>query len=558
MNDDATITSTDLARLARVGRNAVSNWRRREPDFPTPLDDSTRRPRFALADIERWAAEHGRRLDITPADRLWFALRGTHPTADHALQAIAAALDDPTAPDPLTRRLAALTETTAPTELFEFFLERAREATGTGTPPGTAALAHIAAVCAPDRENLTVHDPACDEGDLLTGLLRAVPGIGAASGRDLATGRAAVCEQRLRLAHPGTDVDIDVGDSLLDPLPQRRFDLVVCDPPFNVKDRGHHRPTTGDDPRLAYGTPPRTEPELAWALHCLALLGPDGIAVVRMPAMVAHRRSGRRLRSELLRWGAMRAVIDHPEAKAHIWVLAPRAETTQLLVSTGGDFDTAWRTVTKDPGAAVATAHSATVPLMQLWDEDVDISPAVYLAAGDTGAEQLAQRAERLGERITTASDSIPRFTGAAAATAPETSLGDLERDGHLAIGATEGSGVIVDPVGPRTVRLGPLKTAGEAQWTIACGETLDPGWLAAVIAARLPTTAKRTATGAKRRILSVKVPRIALEEQRRRGAAFARVLALRDALTEAGTEAAALADDTATGLVNGTVTVDE
>ncbi len=558
MNDDATITSTDLARLARVGRNAVSNWRRREPDFPPPLDESTRRPRFALADIERWAAEHGRRLDITPADRLWFALRGAHPTADRALQAIAAALDDPTAPDPLARRLAALTETTAPTELFEFFLERAREATGTGTPPGTAALAHIAAVCAPDREHLAVHDPACGEGDLLTGLLRAVPGIGAVSGRDLAAGQAAVGEQRLRLAHPGTKVDMAVGDSLLDPLPARRFDLVVCDPPFNVKDQGHHRLPAGDDPRLAYGTPPRTEPELAWALHCLALLGPDGIAVVRMPAMVAHRRSGRRLRSELLRWGALRAVIDHPEAKAHVWVLAPRAETTQLLVSTGGDFDTAWRTVTKDPGAAVATAHSATVPLMQLWDEDVDVSPAVYLAAGDTGAEQLAQRAERLGERITTASDSIPRFTGAAAATTPETSLGDLEREGHLTVGAAEGAGVIVDPVGPRTVRLGPLETAEEAQWTIACGETLDPGWLAAVIAARLPTTAKRTATGAKRRILSVKVPRIALEEQRRRGAAFARVLALRDALTEAGTEAAALADDTATGLVNGTVTVDE
>lgn len=562
MTTDETITLTDLARLARVGRNAVSNWRRREPDFPTPVDPSARRPRLALADVERWAAEHGRHLDITPADRLWFSLQNTHPSADHALQAIAAALTGDEH-GVLARRLAALTEATPAAELFEFFIARAREAAGRGSPPGTGALAHIAAVCAPAEDDLAVHDPAADEGDLLIDLLRTVPGVGAISGRDRSTAKATVCERRLRLALPDVPLHIDIGDSLLGPLPERRFDLVICDPPFNVKDWGHDRLPDDSDPRLAYGTPPRTEPELAWALHCLALLGPDGVAVVRMPAMVAHRRSGRRIRSELLRWGALRAVIDHPEAKAHIWVLAPRAETTHLLVSTGGDFDTAWRTVAKDPSATVATAHSATVPLMQLWDEDVDISPAVYLAAGDTDADQLTQHAERLGELLDTTRNAMPRFGSGTPETTPETALAELERDGRLTVragdGANGGFGVIVDPVGPRTVRLGRLDTATETQWTIACDtDVMDPGWLAAVLAARLPTTAKRTATGARRRLLSVKVPRLAVEEQRRRGAAFARVLALRDGLEDAGAQAAALAADTAAGLVDGTVTVDE
>src|SRR5690606_12568842 len=103
MHEDATVTSTDLARLAGVGRNAVSNWRRRERDFPAPVEEGTRRPRFALPDIERWAAEHGRRLRITPADRLWFALRGAHPTAEQALQAITDALDAPASASPLAR-----------------------------------------------------------------------------------------------------------------------------------------------------------------------------------------------------------------------------------------------------------------------------------------------------------------------------------------------------------------------------------------------------------------------------------------------------------------------
>lgn len=560
MTDDETITLTDLARLAEVGRNAVSNWRRREADFPSPVDDSARRPRFALADVERWAAEHGRRLNVTPADRLWFALQGAYPSADQALQAITAALGDPSRDRALGRGLAELTATAPATELFEFFIERAREAAGTGTAPDIGALIDIATVCAPAKEDLAVHDPACGEGDLLTGLLRAVPGVGTVRGRDRSPERAAVCERRLRLAAPGSDVRVDVGDSLLGPLPARRFDLVVCDPPFNIKDWGHDRLPAGDDPRLAYGTPPRTEPELAWALHCLALLGPDGVAVVRMPAMVAHRRSGRRIRSELLRWGALRAVVDHPGAKAHIWVLAPRSETTHLLVSTGGDFDTAWRTAVKAPGTAVATAHSATVPLMQLWDEDVDVSPDVYLAAGDTDAGQLAQRAEHLAERLAAASGAVPRFGSGTAETTPETSLAELERDGHLTVhgGATEGTGVIVDPVGPRTVRLGPLASAADGQWTIACdAEAVDPGWLAAVLAARLPAAAKRTATGARRRILSVKIPRITLAEQRRRGAAFTGVLGMRDALDEAGAEAASLADEAAAGLVSGTVTLE-
>src|SRR5690606_5146865 len=118
----------------------------------------------------------------------------------------------------------------------------------------------------------------------------------------------------------------------------------------------------------------------------------------------------------------------------------------------------------------------------------------VYLAAGDTDADQIAQRTERLGERIAAASGAVPRFGAGTAETTPETNLGELEREGHLTVrsGATEGTGVIVDPVGARAVRLGRLDSVADGQWTIACDpETVDPGWLAAVLAARLPAAAK-------------------------------------------------------------------
>src|SRR5438046_761868 len=43
---DATLTASGIARLANVGRAAVSNWRRRHADFPTPVGGTPTSPLF--------------------------------------------------------------------------------------------------------------------------------------------------------------------------------------------------------------------------------------------------------------------------------------------------------------------------------------------------------------------------------------------------------------------------------------------------------------------------------------------------------------------------------
>jgi hypothetical protein len=48
MDDDATVSAADIARLAGVGRAAVSNWRRRYPDFPPPVGGPASSPRVGL------------------------------------------------------------------------------------------------------------------------------------------------------------------------------------------------------------------------------------------------------------------------------------------------------------------------------------------------------------------------------------------------------------------------------------------------------------------------------------------------------------------------------
>ena len=82
MNDtDALVSLADFAEMARVSRPAVSNWRRRYPDFPSPVAETGATSLFRLGDLMAWMAEHGKQLDVRSVDQLvWSALnpaRGT-------------------------------------------------------------------------------------------------------------------------------------------------------------------------------------------------------------------------------------------------------------------------------------------------------------------------------------------------------------------------------------------------------------------------------------------------------------------------------------------------
>ena len=76
MNDpDALVSLADLAEMAGVSRPAVSNWRRRNPDFPRPVAETGATSLFRLGDLMAWMAGHGKRLDVRSLDQLvWSAL----------------------------------------------------------------------------------------------------------------------------------------------------------------------------------------------------------------------------------------------------------------------------------------------------------------------------------------------------------------------------------------------------------------------------------------------------------------------------------------------------
>ncbi|MCW5254598.1 SAM-dependent methyltransferase [Streptomyces sp. SHP 1-2] len=537
MQDNATeVTAAGIARLAGVGRAAVSNWRRRHTDFPRPVGGTEASPSFALAEVEDWLREHGKlaevplreqvwqqiaghpdgpvtalvhagclllllhdrparwlRISDTPDDRLAGALgealedllaarlggppaagtpdggipdggipEGRHGPAAPAVPAVSApALEALRVSLPLLRGTAELAAEQGTRQTFEFLFGRHLDANPRQyhlTPADLAAL--MADLAGPAR---TLLDPACGTGALPRAADRLGPGAPERTlyVQDAAPDLTALTALRLAL-HTRATVRAAAGDTLrADAFPGLRADAVLCHPPFNERNWGHDE--LAYDPRWEYGFPARTESELAWVQHALARLRDGGTAVLLMPPAAASRRSGRRVRADLLRRGALRAVVALPTGAAppynlplHLWVLRrpgqPPAQPELLLADAGrfagegrGGPDwralreavlDAWRGFDRTGHLDERPGLARSLPVIDLLDDDVDLAPARHLpppAAGG-GTARLAELRDRLGEtlRLTTGLTPAPAAPAAPAPRLPLTTVGELARGGAL------------------------------------------------------------------------------------------------------------------------------
>ncbi|MER5732459.1 N-6 DNA methylase [Streptomyces sp. NPDC002138] len=676
MPDNPTeVTAAEIARLAGVGRAAVSNWRRRHADFPRPVGGTETSPSFALPEVEGWLRAQGKLAEVPLRERVWqqasahpagavaglvaagCALLVVHdrPTDWLELSAVsderAAALLRPVLAQVLTARLgpghalAAAPEATtaasmpllrAAAELaaslgarnaFEFLLGRHLDANPrqyTLTPPGPAEL--MAALAGPGARS--VLDPACGTGSLL----RAVAAPAALYGQDSAPELAALTALRLAL-HDAAEVRTAAADSLrADAFPQPAVDAVLCHPPFNERGWGHEE--LAYDPRWEYGFPARTESELAWIQHSLAHLREGGTAVLLMPPAVAARRSGRRIRADLLRRGALRAVIALPAGAAppygiplHLWVLRkPAAHAPAppglLLVDTAdlgggeGRERAAWPAVQEAVLAAWTAYDGATgpregqdtpglsrlVPVIELLDDDVDLTPARHLPPADAGggpAALIAVRA-RLDETLQRAARLTPPPAEPAAEPArlPSTTIGELARAGALVLRTGTGSGagdapvltehdvyggtapsgtladstdepvlteagdVVVPVVGAAAV----ARVVGPGDAGAALGRNLqllrpdpaalDPWFLAGFLrgTANNRQASSYASTATRLDVRRLQLPRLPLEDQRRYGERFRALAEFEDALRLAGRLGEQLVQGLFDGLADGTV----
>ncbi|HEX3648893.1 MAG TPA: N-6 DNA methylase, partial [Pseudonocardiaceae bacterium] len=368
---------------------------------------------------------------------------------------------------------------------------------------------------------------------------------------------------------PKTKATTRATDSLrADTLPTIQADAVVCDPPFNERAWGYQDLTS--DPRWEYGLPPRGESELAWLQHCLAHTKPGGKVAILMPAAVAGRRPGRRIRGNLLRAGAILAVISLSPTGPDVWLLrrpkpGERPPENLLLLTAHGALhlvQPAWLRHLADP--------TASTRIIDLLDDDIDLSPVRHRKQdnGEDMVRELRAATWWLGKTgITPPKLTIPahqrqlRFT----------TIGELVKAGALTVrqaparmpveigeipvltaddlaehrppsGWTDEDESLVD-LGPGDVVasvlggattvikdnnavLGPYLTRYRVD-----PELLDPDFLAGVIRAAEPVAHGGSSRTDVRR---VRVPRLPLAEQREYGTAFRRLAAVEDTLRTA------------------------
>lgn len=508
---EVTLTASGIARLANVGRAAVSNWRRRYADFPTPVGGTPISPTFSAREVEDWLRRHGRLHQADTAQRAWQHIESYQPAAQISdVLAVAGALllvrVDPSAaagdslpsPKQLADRLRSLAPELAdligqvlPGRWTDQLTTLLRTVDLLGAELGAeTAFEHLHSQYVTSAHSMS---GLAGTPDAVAEVMLTLAGSGShtfdftsgtgsilrmAADQALRSGTATRCYAQeinrqyatitlLRLwfvhlrarqaGHSTTPPRVHIGDSLLaDALPELRAEVVVANFPFGIHDWGHDR--LAYDPRWTYGLPPRTEPELAWVQHALAHLSPDGTAVVLMPPAAASRPAGRRVRAELIRHGALRAVIALPAGLMpptgiglHVWVLrrpdSRRPHAGDLLVidtttaSAGRPpaeiVGAAWTAYQSDHYTEVRGIHRA-VPAIEILDDQVDLTPHRHLPQPSevTGTPaQIISRIKEFDELLNHIRRSLPAVEDVQTAPlrgAPHAEITDLIRSGSI------------------------------------------------------------------------------------------------------------------------------
>ncbi|MFF4387847.1 N-6 DNA methylase [Streptomyces sp. NPDC001552] len=532
------VSGSEIARLAGVTRAAVSNWRRRYEDFPRPTGGGTGSPLYALVEVQAWLEKQHKGQDVTGEVRLWQALRvayGEEMITGLADIARHVAGDQPTGvlAREVVQLVDALVAADSASEVMAGLVGRFVDSTRRSGSDQVTSERIVRAVChfaGPLETGSTVFDPACGIGTLL---LAVGPAQGLTRiGQDIDSPSATLAQLRAELGGR-TDVTAVDGDSLrADRWPKLKADLVVCDPPVGVTDWGREMLLL--DARWELGTPPRAEGELAWLQHAYAHTRPGGRVLMVMPASVAYRKAGRRIRAELIRRGLLSQIVALPAGVAsshalpvHLWQLT-RPRTPQDAVSEVRMVDLTGNGI--DGPLEPEAAQVADVPLIELLDDAVDLTPGRYAAAShrDYSAEYAALR-EQLEVQMGLLSTLLPDLTSGQEA-------GSL--DGQM-------------------VSVAELARAGLVEYSnaepVSASEQLDTDYLRGFLRSAANVRRSTSASGTYRADgRGARIPQLDIEEQRRYGKAFRALQEFEERLRAVAELSRLAADLARDGLGNG------
>ena len=166
------------------------------------------------------------------------------------------------------------------------------------------------------NRNTTIYDPACGSGSLLIRAADEAPFDIAIYGQEKETTTAGLAKMNLVL-HNKASGEIKSGNTFSNPQyldngALKRFDFVVANPPFSLKNWTDGLQEFGrfdgyDD------RPPEKNGDYAWLLHILKSLKPTGKAAVILPHGVLFRGNAEEsLRKNIIDHGYIKGVIGLP------------------------------------------------------------------------------------------------------------------------------------------------------------------------------------------------------------------------------------------------------
>jgi hypothetical protein len=557
------LTAAAIARLAGVGRAAVSNWRRRYPDFPKPVGGSPSSPTFSRVDVEAWLTATGKSGQLATAGRT--------DTGTHRIGGPTDQLDirDREAVQGLHEDLSenSVTSISPAQMLARVMVSLLPRSLGTSPAVDDDVAPLVDAVI----------DPACFQATLLMAAADRFGDRVKLAGQDIDESATAFASLNLRGRVDCVPYEIQTGDSLLDSRLDRYLGLaaaVVCEPPLDMSAWPSNELAT--DPRWVFGVPDSRDGELAWVQLCYAYLRPGGIAVVAISPRTCIQPSGQRIRAALVRSGVLRDVIALPKqmgslkTNVYLWVLQrPYGPVNNLTVrmtdlSTLNDaadvpYDfAAWQRLFDDADPAI----SRPVSWVELLDGETDLLPSRYVVARvNATATELAAVTNRLEELYLRVGQGLPRFA------APESptnhsyvTLAELERVGALRIRSRDttprNGDVLLRTLGrPPTVATGTdADDVGVAQVVELDTRRLDPDFVATFLRIDANSLPVANTLGALSRddLRRCRIPRLQLAEQRRYGYVFRHLRELQGATSALAKVSENVIDQTIHGLTLG------
>jgi len=372
-DDGSLVAPSDIAEMAGVSRAAVSNWRKRNDDFPELAGGTPAKPLFARAEVVVWLNSRDYRVQEDSGEGLvWAALNALRDSlrpdeSAHLLLALAcarklsgqegggglsAAWNDllqaiekngldalkslaarEQVRDPRWMELAAVPDfikgvpkaaiayvcdmlgQVAPNRLGDVvdaaLAKTARAKVRDGLEHGFVESRTSTALAnlALASGGVSVYDPACGVAGALVAAMRAGLKANRVVGHDIS--HYAVLQARQRAYLHDLDADIQVADVLTaDPSPDLKVDVVIAEPPFGLA-----LPPSVHiaDRRWRYGMAPKSSGDTLWLQHALAHLTNNGRGFVITPvATLSRSGTDRGIRAELLRHGCVEALIALP------------------------------------------------------------------------------------------------------------------------------------------------------------------------------------------------------------------------------------------------------